>query len=76
MLNFVKKLRDEAGVKPQDCMILASLSAKWRAPFRQREERLKVFSSPSSNTAEMRETIRLLYVGQESTNTHKHTLEH
>lgn len=33
---------------------LTSLSAKWRAPFRQREERLRVFSSPSSNTADMR----------------------
>lgn len=35
-----------------------SLSAKWRAPFRQREERLRVFSSPSSNTAD--ETQKLL----------------
>lgn len=31
---------------------LTSLSAKCRAPFRQREERLSVFSSPSSNTAD------------------------
>lgn len=34
------------------CFLLTSLSAKWRAPFRQREERLRVFSSPSSNTAD------------------------
>lgn len=33
---------------------LASLSAKWRAPFRQRDERLRVFSSPSSNTEKRR----------------------
>ena len=36
---------------------LASLSAKWRAPFRQSEERLRVFSSPSSNTAERKSSL-------------------
>lgn len=45
-------------------VILTSLSAKWRAPFRQREERLRVFSSPSSNTADETEksvrTLRML----------------
>lgn len=41
-------------VQLKDSTILTSLSAKWRAPLRQREERLKVFSSPSSNTAETR----------------------
>lgn len=40
-------------IKKMDSTILTSLSAKWRAPFRQREERLRVFSSPSSNTADM-----------------------
>lgn len=58
-------------IKKMDSTILTSLSAKWRAPFRQREERLRVFSSPSSNTADMtRQTVRLLYAGKEST---KHT---
>lgn len=45
--------------KLQDGAVLTSLSAKWRAPFRQRDERLRVFSSPSSNTAETRDEKRL-----------------
>lgn len=64
--NNVKNLQNKlcwgkwemrSGIKLQESTILASLSAKWRAPFRQREERLRVFSSPSSNTAEMRDII-------------------
>lgn len=53
--RFYGMMQVKADICFQDGRILASLSAKWRAPFRQREERLRVFSSPSSNTAEKRD---------------------
>lgn len=57
-MSFISpESRNEAVMGLRGSAILASLSAKWRAPFRQREERLRVFSSPSSNTAEIKDQL-------------------